>query len=228
MYNYCSMGERAMGKIVYIDNYNKNNYTKGDKVDKKFLKTFREKTKEIDDMPNRAQEILDYFHIKDFSSGVPIIEILTNMGFKIFQSDLEPDDLSAYIAVDPNFKDTFGSNKITCVHINDNPGHKTFALAHEMAHYLFDFDESKKVYYYDTYFPKENENKFEEKRANKFAANLLMPKDVFLEEYEKCKNLLSKADIINELGNHFHVSPTAVLIRFQELGIKGFDGNGEA
>ncbi|MBD5511784.1 MAG: ImmA/IrrE family metallo-endopeptidase [Lachnospiraceae bacterium] len=196
-------------------------------MDRKFLKNIRKKSKEIDDMPKRAQEVLDFFHVEYNTSAVPIIEILTKMGFKIFQSDLEPDDLSAYIAVDPKFKDTFGSNKITCVHVKDNPGHKTFALAHELAHYLFDFDESKSLYYYDTYFPKENEEKFVERRANKFAANLLMPKEIFLKEYEKCKNLQSKADIVNELGRRFRVSPTAVLIRFQELGITGFDNNGE-
>lgn len=216
-----------MGKIVYISSYNNKIFTVGDKMDKRFLKEIREKSKEINDMPNRAQEVLEYFHINDFSSGVPIIKILTKMGFKIFQSDLEPDNLSAYIAVDPKFEDTFGSNKITCVHIKDNLGHKTFALAHELAHYLFDFDESKTLYYYDTYFPKENEDKLEERRANKFAANLLMPEKIFLEEFEKCKNLQSKVDIVNELGRHFRVSPTAVLKRFQELGIAGFENNEE-
>lgn len=214
-------GKVFMGKIIYISNFT--NVTKGDKMNRKFLRSIRAKSKGIEDMPSRAQEVLDCFHINDFSSGVPIVEILTNMGFKIFQSDLEPDDLSAYIAVDPTFKDTFGSNKITCVHVKDNLGHKTFALAHELAHYLFDFDESKSLYYYDTYFPKENEDKFEERRANKFAANLLMPEKVFIQKFEDLKSLQSKVDIVNELGKYFNVSPTAVLKRFEELNIKGFD-----
>ena len=190
---------------------------------KDFLRSIREKSKEIDDMPDRAQEVLNFFKIDNFSSGVPIVEILTKLGFKIFQSDLEPDDLSAYIAVDPKFKDTFGSNKITCVHIKDSVGHKSFALAHELGHYLFDFNERKTLYYYDTYFPRENEEKLEEKRANKFAANLLMPEKIFREEFAKCEVLQSKADIVNELGQRFRVSPTAVLKRFQELGITGYN-----
>lgn len=216
-----------MGELIYIFNYINGDNTKGDKVNRKFLRDIREKSIKINDMPDRAQDVLDYFNIKDFSSGVPIIEILTRMGFKIFQSDLEPDDLSAYIAVDPKFVDTFGSNKITCVHIKDNLGHKTFALAHELAHYLFDFDESNDLYYYDTYFPKVDEDNYEERRANKFAANLLMPEKAFREAYEKCKHIQSKVDIVNELGKQFRVSPKAVIIRFQELGIVGFENEVE-
>lgn len=210
-----------MGKIIYI-----NNFTKGDKMYREFLFNFRKKSKEIEDMPERAKEVLDFFQVDKTSPGVPIIEILTKMGFKIFQSDLEPDGLSAYIAVDPKFEDVFGSNKITCVHIKDNIGHKTFALAHELAHYLFDFREDKNLYYYDTYFPKEYEDNLEEQRANKFAANLLMPEELFRKEFDKCKELQSKVEIVSELGKSFHVSPTAVLRRFKELEIVGFDNNG--
>ena len=190
-----------------------------------FLKDFKSKPKGVGDMPDRAQEVLNFFCANDFSSGVPIVEILTKLGFKIFQSDLEPDDLSAYIAVDPKFEDLFGANKIICVNVRDNLGHKTFALAHELAHYLFDFDESKDLYYYNTYFRRNYEGKMEEDRANKFAANLLMPENIFRNEFEKLKDLQSKIDIVSELGRFFRVSPTAILRRFDEIGINEFVNN---
>lgn len=213
-----------MEKKIGIHNFNCKKFTKGEKMCKKFIRDIRNKPHSINDMPDRAQDVLRYFQVKDdLVAGVPVVEILIKMGFKIYQSDLEPDDLSAYIAVDPKFENTFGSNKITCVHVEDNIGHKRFALAHELAHYLFDFKEDEKLYYYNTYFPKKEKETLEEKRANQFAANLLMPKELFQKKYEEYKVLQSKADIVSALGKYFLVSSTAILKRLSELGIVGYD-----
>lgn len=190
---------------------------------KEFVTGIRKKENGIEDMAARAQDVLTFFHISDISSGVPIVDILTNLDFKIYQSNLSADKLSAYIAVDPKFKDVFGSNKVTCVNVEDNIGHKRFALAHELAHYLFDFDENIELYYYDTYSEKEDYSKFEEQRANKFAANLLMPEKIFRQKFEDYKKLQSKADIVNALGQYFVVSTTAILRRFEELEISGYN-----
>lgn len=209
-----------MGKTIRITN---GNIAKGNKMCRKFVMDIRKKSKKIDDMPARAQDVLDYFQISDLSSGVPIVEILTKIGFKIYQSNLEPDNLSAYIAIDPKFEEVFESNKIACVNIKDNIVHKRFALAHELAHYFFDFDEEKSLYYYDTYFQAKDEKDVAEKRANKFAINLLMPKEAFGKAFDKCKELQSKADIVSALGRYFFVSSTAVLERLIELGITGYD-----
>ena len=210
-----------MCEIIRFHNFYHKRTTKGEKMYKNFLKNIRKKSKAINDMPVRAQEVLDYFQINNLTSGVPVVEILINLGFKIFQSELEPAGLSAYIAVDPKFESVYGSNKITCVHINDSVGHKKFALAHELGHYLFDFNESENLYYYNTYFPEKDTEEQEpnEKRANKFAANLLMPQDAFLNKYEEYKKLESKVDIVTALCRYFVVSPTAVIKRFDELGI---------
>ncbi len=216
-----------MGKIIRISDFNNVNITKGDKMCRDFLMQIRKKPNGISDMPDRAQDVLSFFKINDLSSGVPIIEILTKLGFKIYQGDLEPKKLSAYIAVDPKFKDAFESNKITCVQAGDNIGHKRFALAHELAHYLFDFREDESLYYYNTYFSEQEDNELEERRANKFAANLLMPENAFRNKYEEYKKLYSKVDIVNELGQYFLVSSKAVLLRFSELGIDGFDSKAE-
>lgn len=215
-----------MGKIVQFIDYN-NRYIKGDKMCKKFLMEIRKKPKQLSDMPARAQDVLKYFQGDENETGVPIVEILMKFGFKIYESNLEPDGLSAYIAVDPKFEEIYKSNKITCVHVKDNIGHKRFALAHELAHYLFDFNESEDLYYYNTYFPHKDEDKMEEKRANKFAANLLMPENAFLNKFKEYKELQSKADIVSALGQYFHVSPTAILKRFSELDIPGYGNNAE-
>ena len=218
--------ESCMGTIIQYRNLKRTKENeKGVKMYKEIVKKIRQKPTQIVDMPNRAQDVLSYYKIKDFPEGVgvPIVEILTKLGFKIFQSDLKPDGLSAYIAVNPKFEEVFDSNKITCVHMDENIGHKRFSLAHELAHYLFDFNENDNLCYYNTYFPKDEENSMEEERANKFAANLLMPEKEFLEKYKEYEKVNGKADTVNELGRYFVVSPTAVLRRFEELNITGYD-----
>lgn len=216
-----------MRKTTHINNFTNDCISKGNKMCRKFVMGIRKKSKKIDDMPARAQEVLDYFQIRELSSGVPIVEILTKIGFKIYQSNLEPDNLSAYIAIDPNFEEVFESNKIACVNIKDSIGHKRYALAYELARYIFDFDEKKSLYYYDTFFQGKEEKDMAEKRANKFAINLLMPKVAFEETFDRFKELQSKVDIVNALERFFLVSSNAVLERFLDLGIAGYDNNAE-
>lgn len=210
---------KCVGNLTQIFNFNSIKITKGDKMYNDFLKDIRQKSKEIKDMPSRAQEVLDYFHINDLSSGVPIVEILIKMGFKNYQSNLEPNGLSAYIAVDPQLKSMYGSDKITCVHIKKSVGHKKFALAHELGHFLFDFNDNENIHYYNTYFPKKDEDDPKEKRANAFAANLLMPKKQFMQKVEEYQNMYHDDEIINALAQYFVVSPTAIVKRFDELDI---------
>lgn len=104
---------------------------------------------------------------------------------------------------------------------NDNIGHKRFALAHELAHYLFDFDENS-VVYYNTYLANEGEQNEIEQRANAFAANLLMPEDEFRKVLNSCNEEM-KADTISYLSDYFQVSVTAVMKRIGELKIEGYD-----
>lgn len=211
-----------MGKLIFFITAKKVKDTKEVKMCRELVNSIRQKSMKIEDMPTRAQEVLDYFEITDFEGGTPIVAILDKMGFKIYQSDLEPKGLSAYIAVNPKFDEAFGSNKITCVHVNDSVGHKRFALAHELAHYLFDFDESKSLSYYNTYFPDHDKENPEELRANKFAANLLMPERIFRDRIRDYESLQSKAETISALGRYFRVSTTAILRRCAELSINEY------
>ena len=71
-----------MGEIIRFHNFYHKRTTKGEKMYKNFLKNIRKKSKAINDMPVRAQEVLDYFQINNLTSGVPVVEILINLGFK--------------------------------------------------------------------------------------------------------------------------------------------------
>lgn len=211
--------ERDMSKIILI---RREKYYRGNNMCKKFITEIRKKNNDVNNMPTITKEILKYFGVSKECTEIPIVDMINKIGIKIYQSELEPQGLSGYIAVNPQYAETFGSNKITCVHISDSIGHKRFTLAHELAHYIFDFQEDKDLCYYNTYFPTKQQETLQEERANKFAANLLMPKEIFIEVYHKYEHMQSKVDIVNEISKVFIVSPTAVIKRFDELGINGF------
>lgn len=179
----------------------------------------------LDLMQERANEVLQYFGIRHIpEDGVPIIKILTQIGIKVYKDDSLDPTLSAFIAIDPELMELFNTNKIVCVNANDSVQHTRFALAHELAHYLFDFDETKKTKYYNTYIANDSgKDIFTERRANKFAACLLMPE----KEFRNAENLYSKkkgrSETITLLIKHFGVSAKAVYRRFEELGIEGYE-----
>lgn len=211
-----------MAKIIQFRECSVERYTKGDKMCKELVVRIRKQEKRIEDMPQRANEVLEYFKVKDITNGVPIIDIMGRLGIKSYQMELQPRELSAYIAVNPKYQEKYGTNKIACVNSMDSIGHKRFALAHELAHYLFDFIESDDMVYYNTYFANDEEQNEIEKRANAFAANLLMPEKEFRKALKENKVQESKADTVTALAQVFQVSATAVIRRCMELGIEGY------
>ena len=102
----------------------------------------------------------------------------------------------------------------------ENRGHQRFTMAHELGHYIFDYD--GKSDFADEYsLDKERLTSETEIRVNRFAATLLMPKDIFTDKY-KLFSLLGykKETIVNELSDIFDVSETAILRRIGELGLE--------
>ena len=101
---------------------------------------------------------------------------------------------------------------------NDNIGHQRFTIAHELAHYIFDV--MIDTPYYEAYYriDEEKNKEIKEYRANKFAANLLIPNSIFIPRYEYLTNKLSNKSTVNKfLSRDFSVSLTAIEKRVQEL-----------
>lgn len=187
------------------------------------ISNMREKMKgnyNEDDISDAAYEIRKIFDVDD-NEVFPIVAILNSLGIKTFQKRMTPRELSAYISVNPKYLTMYDTTKIAGVNSLDNVGHKRFALAHELAHYIFDYDERDSLTYYSTYRTDDNKDNQEEKRANFFAANILMPEEEFNSTLTECEQMFqkSKPDIVEFMSKKFQVSPTAVMFRFGELGL---------
>ena len=88
-------------------------------------------------------------------------------------------------------------------------------MAHEFAHYqlhrenLAEFAEGERILH------RSDERNIIERQANNFAANLLMPEELFREEVRR-----TRGDI-TLIAKRFNVSPLALRYRAKSLGMRG-------
>ncbi|MEG1669382.1 ImmA/IrrE family metallo-endopeptidase [Chryseobacterium sp.] len=182
------------------------------------IKEINEKYNDYNQMPDAAQYLLKRLNISTVPT--PIVKIVQEAGFSVRRQQFKNESLSGIIAIDEELKSTLGSSKIISVNNQDNLGHQRFTIAHEFAHYIFDFDRAKSITYYDTYCTDDDFiEKPNEKRANFFAANLLMPADLFKKEFSEQVVPNDMYETTAKLAKIFQVSAAAVKIRLDELGL---------
>lgn len=146
------------------------------------------------------------------SSATRIKDLASAYGFNVYAQELHPDTLSGYILISDQIRKIHGTDKIIVVNKNDSYGHKRFTIAHELAHYLYDYSGGE---YAERYETTESDNE-RERNANKFAAEILMPEHYFRKCMRKYEKLDFSAMVFN-LSNRFGVSETAVRKRIEEL-----------
>ena len=181
------------------------------KMEQKLIDEIRKMPKDVDKISDITEKIINDLKSKKYP--IPIIKIMKELNFIVGKQRLE-DDLSGYIVINDEIERKFGKKKMICVNSEDNWGHQRFTIAHELAHYLFDYD-MKEPEFYNTYRTTEV-NSEKEIRANKFAANLLMPEKEFKKQYNKFYNDIY---IYSKLEEYFQVSRRAIDRRIIELGL---------
>lgn len=143
------------------------------------------------DMSNIANDIL--YNVEYYSDrcATPIVKIVKGFGFQPYKETME-DGLSGDIYINGDTYNEYGHAQVILVNKKEELFHQRFVMAHELGHYLFDFLGNPK--YYDKNIKFTNEYRrdqhetLEEKRANLFAANLLMPRNAFIKQYRIALN----------------------------------------
>lgn len=166
-----------------------------------------------------ANKLVELFWQKK-NAPLRIGDMLDSLGFTVVLNDSFNDDqLSGALAIN-NSVDVERFKKMIMLNTKDSTEHQRFTIAHELAHYIFDAVPEQK--YYEAYYrtDEERNNEVREYRANKFAANLLMPAAIFVPRYRFVAGQLSdqrKVHII--LSWDFGVSITAIKKRIKELNL---------
>ena len=153
----------------------------------------------------------------------PIIDIAKKFGFTTFVERNMPEDISGNIFVGGTTRDVYGTDKVIVVGEQEEYAHQRFIVAHELAHYLMDYlggeDSTNPGILFSKTYPKHNHHSTEEIRADRFAAELLMPTKLFYRQYLKAMEA-SDYNIrytISYLSNYFKTKKTSIERRIDEV-----------
>lgn len=172
---------------------------------------------------NLADKVLKISGHVGKSAPTPIIRIAKDFGFATYKAKDIPDDISGNIFVGGTTKAGYGTDKVIIVGEDEPLPHQRFIVAHELAHYLMDYIGNEdyigtEVTFSRTY-PKVSHDSPEEIRADRFAAELLMPKKVFLAEYVRAmkRSDYSREYTIPYLAQLFITKESCIKRRIQEV-----------
>ena len=159
-----------------------------------------------------AKEVRKIFNIKEDAPVYDIVSLIESAGIKLYLHDF-------------NFQKTFGLS------VNEEDGgpaiivnnsnnisveRKIFTIAHELGHLILHKNSfNGKI---------AEENSKEEKEADMFAAEFLMPEKAFEKKWEAYKGI-SWIDAVLQIKQHFGVSYKTVLYRLNSLLKKRFKSN---
>lgn len=153
-------------------------------------------------------------------AAIDIIGLAKSLGFIVGNAEL-CDDEDGFIIVDESKDNILGqpTNKLIGVRADQSIEWKRFVIAHEIGHYILHYDRDSDNGMYAHRDHKKGKDSTENE-ADFFAANLLMPKERFLKNYEELRNnRLSLEEKVIILAKRFCVTEIMTRRRFEELGI---------
>lgn len=186
------------------------------------IENIRKNKYTLDNVHEAAEKILA---IGTLCIPVKIIDICQKMGFSVFQQEM-PNEICGYIAIDEELKNKLSTDRIISVNKGEPPKRRRFTVAHELGHFLFNFNPKETEYLNAFEMDHEDDNE-DEKRANRFAAELLMPKEEFTKKYYEIMGKYQKSsdqlnNTVQDLSDLFLVPPKAVERRIKkELNLYG-------
>lgn len=169
-----------------------------------------------------ADKVLEISGYANQSIPIPILKIIRNFDFNVLSVKNIPDDISGNIFIGGSTSKYYDSNQVIVVGDNEVLQHQRFIFAHELAHYLLDYlgneDYANNKIFSRAYL-KMNHDDIEEVRADRFAAEILMPKKIFIFEYAKAmkKSNYNKVYTLNYLSKLFNTKISCINRRIQEV-----------
>jgi len=209
-----------MNNIVNLNTRRKDKMNKNTLVSK--LEEQPGKSYTITQAEDLAKDVLKICGYDKLVGAIPIIKVANNFGFRCVKATV-PEHISGNIFVGGTTENIYKSDKVIVVGDNEDPKHQRFIIAHELAHYLMDYigsDKSKNpnLLFSETYL-KENHDNDKEMRADRFAAELLMPSMIFLKQFLKVAEACdyNRNYIISYLSNFFKTKKSSIERRIIEV-----------
>ncbi len=169
-------------------------------------------------LEKQAEEILESNDA--MRAPVPLESIVHNLGLKLQAKPLA-DGLSGVLLIE-------GGQGVIGYNALHHPVRQRFTIAHEIGHFQLHVHEASQLFidktitFHRNYGSSSGSDRMEVE-ANGFAAALLMPKKLVLEEIQKGDVDLDDEDDIAALAKRFGVSTAAMSFRLVNLGLVRFD-----
>lgn len=162
-----------------------------------------------------VQRLLAEHHVR--SAPVEVADIAKALGVEVQETPAE-DDLSGFL-----YRDRKRNSAIIGVNADHHPNRRNFTAAHELGHYLLhDFDEVHVDRDFKVWLRNDASSKgteIEEKEANLFAAELLMPAHFLKQDVEEIGTIdLLDEEVLQDLAAEYGVSTQAMTFRLAYLG----------
>lgn len=162
-----------------------------------------------------VERLLAEYHVR--SAPVPVMQIAKGFGLNVHLMPAEA-DLSGFL-----YRDRTQKTAIIGVNADHHPNRQQFTTAHEFGHYLLhDFDEIHVDRRFKVWLrsPASGEGTdLEEREANLFAAELLMPAQFLAKDVERIGAVdLLEEDVLRDLAEQYGVSTQAMTFRLAYLG----------
>ena len=151
------------------------------------------------------------------SAPVPVTEIADALGVEV-RLESAADELSGFL-----YRDRKRNLAIIGVNADHHPNRQSFTTAHELGHFLLhEFDEIHVDRQFKVWLRSEASSQgtdLEEKEANLFAAELLMPAQFIQNDVEEIGTLdVVDEEILQNLADRYGVSVQAMTFRLAYLG----------
>ncbi|MEE9431463.1 MAG: ImmA/IrrE family metallo-endopeptidase [Melioribacteraceae bacterium] len=167
-------------------------------------------------MSNRIKLLAEKILVKNNIKSLPISLKKIAKNEKITLASIHADDKTSGFLYKKNEKIIIGYNS------EHHPNRQNFTIAHELGHYFLQhfgdfFIDKGTILFRDE--RTNNQNYKQEREANKFAAELLLPEDLLLSYIKREKIVFDDRKEINEMADDFGVSTQALTIRLTNLGL---------
>ena len=167
----------------------------------------------IEDLITEVEGILN-LNGKVFEIG----EALNIIGFSIFRIELDSNIGGIFIR-SAEIENILGKdrNKVVLLNKDKSLEEQRFTMAHELGHYIFDYRHND---YFSMHASEETDTR-NEKRASRFAAALLMRKDMFIESFNNLKaSNCNQEEFLIKLAHEYCVPQSTVVKRINELRLQ--------
>lgn len=160
---------------------------------------------------DKAEQLLRTHNL--FKPGFDIETLVQELGIKLISATFS-DDVSGYFVIN-------NGQPVISYDSAANKSRKRFTIAHELGHYTLHsktqsifVDKTPKVFFRNS--ASASGEVLKEREANAFAAALLMPKSLVIEELKHVET--DAIEAVNALAQRFVVSSQAMSFRLSNLG----------